>query len=55
MEKHTLFKMLMIALCITFSISTVYGSSLQGEPTTKEEPTIQKRAGRHRMGHALSH
>ena len=34
MEKHTLFKMLMIALCITFSISTVYGSSLQGEPTT---------------------
>ena len=40
MEKHTLFKMLMIALCITFSISTVYGSSLQGEPTTKEEPTI---------------
>ena len=26
MEKHTLFKMLMIALCITFSISTVYGS-----------------------------
>ena len=36
MEKHTLFKMLMIALCITFSISTVYGSSLQGEPTTKE-------------------
>lgn len=40
MEKHTLFKMLMIALCITFSISTVYGSRLQGEPTTKEEPTI---------------
>ena len=40
MEKHTLFKMLMIALGITFSISTVYGSSLQGEPTTKEEPTI---------------
>ena len=40
MEKHTLFKMLMIALCITFSISTVYGSNLQGEPTTKEEPTI---------------
>ena len=40
MEKHPLFKMLMIALCITFSISTVYGSSLQGEPTTKEEPTI---------------
>ena len=40
MEKHTLFKMLMIALCITFSISTVYGSSLQGEPTTKEEPAI---------------
>ena len=40
MEKHTLFKMLMIALCITFSISTVYASSLQGEPTTKEEPTI---------------
>ena len=40
MEKPTLFKMLMIALCITFSISTVYGSSLQGEPTTKEEPTI---------------
>ena len=31
MEKHTLFKMLMIALCITFSISTVYGSSLQKE------------------------
>jgi hypothetical protein len=40
MEKHTLFKMLMIALCITFSISTVYGSSSQGEPTTKKEPTI---------------
>ncbi|WP_237040706.1 DUF3244 domain-containing protein [Phocaeicola faecalis] len=40
MEKHTLFKMLIIALCITFSIPTVYGSDLQGEPTTKEEPTI---------------